>query len=244
MSEKFDKVSLEREIAKEAKKELDKSKTVMIRVLITAAIVLVLVGTYIILTNRDNDVTIGSGDNEINVNTSALLAEISNPYNPAVLLIMEDESQIVIELFPDYAPLTVSNFVQLVEDGFYDNLTFHRIMHNFMMQGGDPVGNGTGGSDQLIVGEFSQNGIDNPLRHTRGAVSMARLGNDFNSASSQFFIVQADSSFLDNAYAVFGFIIYGMEDVDYMINSSNPLDSNGTILHAEQPVIRTAAVIN
>ena len=245
MSEKFDKEKIEREIAAEVKSANAKQKTMMTRIVIVAALEVVLFGTFLVLNNDNDRITIGDGEYETIVETSRLLANISNPNNPAVVLIMDGGEEIVIELFPEHAPITVANFVHLVETEFYDGLTFHRIMHNFMMQGGDPIGNGSGGSDQSIVCEFSQNGIDNPLRHTRGAVSMARLGNDNDSASSQFFIVQNDdSNFLDGMYAVFGFVIYGIDAVDEIINSSNPLDSNGTILFAEQPVIRVAAVIN
>ena len=245
MSENFDKASIEREIAAEVKSANARNKKIMIRLIIIVLMVAVLFGTFLILNNRENQITIGDGNYETTVDGSRLLANISDSNNPAVVLVMDDDSEIVIELFPEHAPLTVANFVRLVEADFYNGLTFHRIIHNFMMQGGDPIGNGSGGSDQTIIGEFSQNGINNPLRHTNGAVSMARLGNDHDSASSQFFIIQGnESSFLDGMYAVFGFVIYGMDTVNTIINNSVPLDSNGTILHAEQPVIRIAAVIN
>ena len=111
----------------------------------------------------------------------------------------------------------MANFVKLAKDGFYDGLTFHRIMDGFMMQGGDPNGNGTGGSDETIPGEFSANGYDNPISHTRGPISMARAS-DPNSASSQFFICQADSTFLDGSYAAFGHVVNGIEVVDEIAN--------------------------
>ena len=156
-------------------------------------------------------------------------------------IVIEDYGTITVELDGAAAPETVENFVKLAEDGFYDGLTFHRIMAGFMMQGGDPNGNGTGGSDQTITGEFSQNGVENPLSHTRGAVSMAR-SNDMNSASSQFFIVHEDSTFLDGAYAVFGYVTEGMDVVDAVCTAAQPTDDNGTIPAEEQPVITSITI--
>lgn len=149
---------------------------------------------------------------------------------------IQDYGTVTVELDPESAPITTENFIQLAEDGFYDGLTFHRIMAGFMMQGGDPNGNGTGGSDQTIEGEFSENGYDNSLSHKRGAVSMAR-SNDYNSASSQFFIVHEDSTFLDGQYAVFGYVTEGMDIVDEICEAAEPVDDNGTILPDAQPVI-------
>ena len=154
---------------------------------------------------------------------------------------IEDYGTIIIQLDQESAPITTENFVNLAESGFYDGLTFHRIMENFMMQGGDPLGNGTGGSDTTIVGEFSANGYDNNLSHTRGAVSMAR-SNKYDSASSQFFIVHEDSTFLDGQYAVFGYVTEGMEIVDAICEAAQPIDGNGTILSADQPVITSIAI--
>lgn len=147
-----------------------------------------------------------------------------------------DYGTIKVALDESAAPETVSNFVSLAESGFYDGLTFHRIMEGFMMQGGDPNGNGTGGSDQTIKGEFSANGVDNPLSHTRGAISMARA-TPFDSASSQFFIVHEDSLFLDGSYAAFGYVTEGMDVVDAICSDARPIDNNGTIPSDEQPVI-------
>ena len=148
-----------------------------------------------------------------------------------------DYGTITFRLEQDDAPITTANFVSLAESGFYDGLTFHRIMEGFMMQGGDPNGNGSGGSGQKIVGEFTENGYDNPLSHTRGAVSMARA-NDPNSASSQFFIVHQDNQrSLDGKYAVFGYVTEGMDVVDLICESAQPTDNNGTIPAAAQPVI-------
>ncbi len=155
---------------------------------------------------------------------------------------VENYGDISIELDHSAAPITVENFINLASDGFYDGLTFHRIMKDFMMQGGDPKGNGTGGSDNTIKGEFSANGVDNKLSHTRGAVSMARA-KDFNSASSQFFIVHEDSLFLDGQYAVFGYVSEGMDVVDAICEDAKPIDGNGKIPAIHQPVITSVEIL-
>ena len=131
-----------------------------------------------------------------------------------VLIRVKDHGSMVVELYPDVAPVTVANFQKLVGEGFYDGLTFHRIIENFMIQGGDPKGDGTGGSDEEIKGEFSANGVENNLSHKRGVISMARNSISMDSASSQFFICHADSDFLDGDYAAFGKVVYGLEIVD------------------------------
>ena len=154
---------------------------------------------------------------------------------------VEDYGTITVALDAEAAPLTVQNFVELARSGFYDGLTFHRIMDGFMMQGGDPTGTGSGGTDYNIPGEFSANGWDNPLSHTRGAISMARA-NDYDSASSQFFIVQSDSTSLDGNYACFGYVTEGMEYVDAICADAEPTDNNGTIKAEEQPVIRSIVI--
>jgi len=126
---------------------------------------------------------------------------------------MENGGKIVVELYPDKAPITVENFLSLVKAGFYNGLIFHRVIENFMIQGGDPLGIGTGGSGKNIKGEFSANGVKNDLSHERGVLSMARAQNP-NSASSQFFICHADAKYLDGQYAAFGKVIEGMDVVD------------------------------
>ena len=155
---------------------------------------------------------------------------------------IENYGSITLALDGKAAPITVKNFVELAESGFYNGLTFHRIMSGFMMQGGDPLGNGTGGSDNKIKGEFKQNGVDNPLSHTRGAISMAR-SNQPDSASSQFFIVHADSTFLDGAYAAFGYVTEGIEVVDKVCEDAKPVDNNGTIPADAQPVIKSITIV-
>ncbi len=154
---------------------------------------------------------------------------------------IQDYGKITVALDQKSAPITVKNFVDLAKSGFYNGLTFHRIMEGFMMQGGDPDGNGLGGSEQTIVGEFSQNGYENPLSHTRGAISMAR-SNDFDSASSQFFIVHEDSTFLDGEYAAFGYVTEGMDVVDAVCEAAEPTDGNGTISPEDQPVITAVTI--
>ena len=149
---------------------------------------------------------------------------------------VEGYGAIKLELDADVAPVTVANFAKLAGEGFYDGLTFHRIIEGFMVQGGDPSGNGTGGSDEKIVGEFSDNGHPNSISHVRGTISMAR-SQAYNSASSQFFIMQADTPSLDGQYAAFGHVTEGMDVVDAMCEAARPTDNNGTIAAADQPRI-------
>lgn len=154
---------------------------------------------------------------------------------------IKDYGVIKLELDADSAPITVTNFVNLVNDKFYDGLTFHRIIDGFMIQGGDPLGNGTGGSDKTIKGEFKNNGVENNISHTRGTISMARSqAND--SASSQFFIVQSDSTFLDGSYAGFGHVTSGMEIVDKICKDTKTEDDNGTVEKENQPVIESIKI--
>jgi peptidyl-prolyl cis-trans isomerase B (cyclophilin B) len=157
---------------------------------------------------------------------------------------VKDYGTISLELDADEAPITVTNFVNLVNDGFYDGLTFHRIINDFMIQGGDPNHNGTGGSDTTIKGEFSENNVENTISHTRGTISMARNSQSYDSASSQFFIVQEDSLFLDGAYAAFGHVTEGMEIVDKICEDANPTDNNGTISYEDQPVINSIKMVD
>ena len=160
-----------------------------------------------------------------------------------VLMEVKDYGNIKLELDADTAPITVTNFVNLIESKFYDGLTFHRIMDGFMIQGGDPDHNGNGGSNKTIKGEFSSNGIKNDISHTRGVISMARA-QDPNSASSQFFIVHQDSTFLDGNYAAFGKVMEGIEVVDKIaLVSKMAIDDNGTIPFENQPVITSIKVI-
>ena len=160
-----------------------------------------------------------------------------------VAIDVKDYGTITVELDGDNAPITVSNFINLVKEGFYDGLTFHRIITGFMIQGGDPEGTGQGGSDRTIKGEFSLNGVENPLSHTRGAISMARSkAND--SASSQFFIVHEDSTFLDGQYAAFGYVTDGMDIVDRICADTPVVDNNGTVEKEHQPVIKSIVIVD
>ena len=156
---------------------------------------------------------------------------------------IRDYGTIELELDGDTAPITVQNFMDLANAGFYDGLTFHRIMDGFMIQGGDPNGNGTGGSDESIKGEFASNGVENNISHKKGVISMARA-QDPDSASSQFFIVVADSEFLDGEYAAFGHVTKGQEVADKIAKDAEPLDDNGTIASEDQPVIESIKVLD
>lgn len=139
----------------------------------------------------------------------------SKETNPVATIEMENGDQIQIELYPEIAPNTVENFISLANSGFYDGVIFHRVMAGFMIQGGDPMGNGAGGPGYAIKGEFAINGFDNPIKHTRGVISMGRRGNPaYDTAGSQFFIVHKDSSHLDGEYAAFGEVVEGIEGVD------------------------------
>jgi peptidyl-prolyl cis-trans isomerase B (cyclophilin B) len=153
-----------------------------------------------------------------------------------VKVTMENGKEFVIELYPKYAPITAENFLSLVKEGFYDGLTFHRVIDGFMAQGGDPDGNGTGGSGKSIKGEFSGNGVNNMLSHTKGVISMARSGNP-NSASSQFFICYGDCSFLDGQYAAFGKVVSGMETVEEFLKAERKMGTDGAPSCPVTPII-------
>lgn len=156
---------------------------------------------------------------------------------------IENYGTLALELDADTAPVSVTNFVNLANDGFYNGLTFHRIISGFMIQGGDPLGNGTGGSDAQIKGEFASNGVENNISHKRGVISMAR-SNEPDSASSQFFIVHEDSTFLDGEYAAFGQVTEGMEIVDQICGDVPVQDDNGTVNPEDQPVIKEVRVVD
>ena len=158
-----------------------------------------------------------------------------------VIMNIRDYGEVKLELDADAAPITVANFVKLAENGFYDGLTFHRIIDGFMIQGGDPLGTGFGGSDEEIKGEFRANGVDNPISHVEGVVSMARSSNP-NSASSQFFITVADATFLDGQYAAFGRVTDGYDAVRLIARQVRPVDGNGTVPAEDQPVIESVRV--
>ena len=141
------------------------------------------------------------------------MSEFLKEDSQKVLMKVKGFGDITIAIFPEVAPITAKNFLKLVNDKFYDGLIFHRVIKGFMIQGGDPTGTGSGGSKQEIKGEFALNGFNNPLKHKRGVISMART-NDPNSASSQFFIMHKDAPHLDGGYAAFGEVVSGIEVVD------------------------------
>ena len=157
------------------------------------------------------------------------------------VITVKDYGDIKLVLDGDTAPITVKNFVELAQSGFYDGLAFHRIIKGFMIQGGDPKGDGTGGSDKTIRGEFSKNGVENNISHKRGVISMAR-SQDNNSASSQFFIMHKDGDYLDGSYAAFGHVTDGMDVVDKIAENTPVTDSNGTVLKENQPIIEKIVI--
>ena len=189
-------------------------------------------------TNKQDDTTQDETNNQQQI--PSFTTEMEADYE--VTMEFENYGTVVLGLDEDKAPKTVQNFVKLVEEGYYDGLTLHRIMEGFMMQGGDPTGTGFGGSDEEIEGEFMANGFfTNNLSHVRGAISMAR-SQDPNSASSQFFIVHENSEFLDGNYAAFGYVTSGIEVVDAICSEAEPTDNNGSIDAEDQPVISKVEV--
>ena len=230
---------------KQKKAQMDPKKKTAILVAVVAAVFLLCVGIIIAVTRSEGST--GSDNTDQTANDESTADKKDTAENVTVDasyyadIDVKDYGTITVALDAEHAPKTVENFVSLAKSGFYDGLTFHRIISGFMIQGGDPNGDGTGGSDQTITGEFSGNGFDNPLSHTRGAISMAR-SSEYDSASSQFFIVHEDSTFLDGEYAVFGYVTEGMDIVDAICNDADPTDSNGTIPAADQPVITSITI--
>lgn len=159
------------------------------------------------------------------------------------VITVENYGEIHLELDGDTAPITVKNFVELAKDGFYDGLTFHRIISGFMIQGGDPKADGTGGSENEIIGEFESNGYENNIKHESGVISMARA-EDPDSASSQFFIMHRTATHLDGDYAAFGKVTEGMTVVDKIASEAVVIDSNGTVPKENQPVIKSITIID
>lgn len=170
-------------------------------------------------------------------------ANVLNYVTDTVVIDVQNYGIITVVLDGKTAPKTVDNFLSLVKSGFYDGLTFHRIMEGFMIQGGDPKGDGTGGSGKTVKGEFSANGFSNSIKHVRGVISMAR-STPYNSASSQFFIMQETKTHLDGNYAAFGFVTDGMDVVDKICADAKPVNSNGKIIKSEQPVINSIKIVN
>lgn len=173
--------------------------------------------------NVDNDVTDGQNNSETS--------------HTQVRFTMQNGGSFIVELYPEYAPKTVENFIELVSDGFYDGLTFHRVVEDFMAQGGCPEGTGMGGSNMKIKGEFAINGFEqNVLSHTRGVISMAR-SSSYNSASSQFFICYSDATFLDGQYAAFGMVTQGMEVVDSFLEVERTMGNDGALSKPIEPIV-------
>ena len=169
-----------------------------------------------------------STDTEVTPKVAApsTTATTKNTVKPIVTIEMEDGAKIKIELYPDLAPNTVNNFISLVQKNFYNGLIFHRVIPGFMIQGGDPQGTGIGGPGYSIKGEFTENGVKNTLKHTRGIISMAR-GQESDSAGSQFFIMVKDSDFLDGKYAAFGKVLEGMDEVDKIVATESDNTEQG-----------------
>ena len=178
--------------------------------------------------------------------TYAVIEVDLSPIAAALPSDLDPVGQIVVELDASIAPKTVANFIELSESGFYDGLTFHRVVYDFMIQGGDPKGDGTGGSDKAIEGEFYENGFPNPLSHVRGVISMARRGNDNNSATSQFFIMHTstNASALNGKYAAFGWVVDGMDYVDAIAAFTYTSDPNGTVPAEYQTKINKITIHN
>lgn len=208
------------------------TKKSVLKMFCAVALVLICASAFVSCTPKTNE----NGESEP--------AGISG--TPRVAVTMENGGSFVIELYPEFAPKTVENFMKLVKEGFYDGLTFHRVIDGFMAQGGDPNGNGSGGSDEKIFGEFSRNGfVQNTLSHTRGVVSMARSPESFDSASSQFFICYTDEcSSLDGQYAAFGKVVEGMDTVDAFLNYERAIGMDGNMSSPVEPiVIKDAKVV-
>lgn len=172
---------------------------------------------------------------EADNNSAEAVSQEDNNNSVSADASVSDDNIIVITLYPDIAPITCENFENLVSEGFYNGLTFHRVVDDFMAQGGDPDGTGMGGSENKIKGEFASNGVENTLSHKRGVVSMAR-SSDPDSASSQFFICYTDCSFLDGNYAAFGEVTQGMEVVDNFLNVTRSLGSDGAVSAPNTPI--------
>ncbi len=195
--------------------------------------------TALFACNASDEQSGGAGANKEDISIQEVSIDSEKTYYADIVI--KEYGTITVKLDASAAPITVENFVSLAKSGFYDGLTFHRIIRGYMMQGGDPKGNGTGGSGNPIEGEFSANGHDNPISHKRGVISMAR-SQKFDSASSQFFIMHQDNTGLDGQYAAFGYVTSGMDIVDAVCTDAKPIDGNGTIMRDDQPVIEKITI--
>ena len=226
---------------------------------VVIAIMIIAMGIYAVVNNNKKDEEKRKNTNEESNSISGNIeknqventqtnneSEENNMYSTGkhhAKIVVKNYGTIALELDADVAPITVENFANLVNEGFYNGLTFHRIISGFMIQGGDPLGNGTGGSSKTIKGEFASNGVKNSISHVRGTISMARSSMP-NSASSQFFIVHKDSTFLDGQYAAFGTVTSGMDVVDKICADTAVEDDNGTVEKNNQPVIEKITMID
>lgn len=224
-----------------AKPQKSDKKKAWIVISAVAVFLVAVIVVFVITSNKSNGSAGATNDSASASNVSATIGESQAKGTHHAEINIKDYGVIKVELNGDVAPITVANFINLANSHFYDGLTFHRIIDGFMMQGGDPLGNGTGGSENTIKGEFSQNGVENNLSHTRGAISMAR-SSDMDSASSQFFIVQSDSTYLDGQYACFGYVTDGMDIVDEICKNAVTTDSNGSVSAENQPVINSITI--
>lgn len=224
-----------------AKPQKSDKKKAWIVISAVALFLVAVIVVFVITSNKSNGSASATNDSASASNVSATIGESQAKGTHHAEINIKDYGVIKVELNGDVAPITVANFINLANSHFYDGLTFHRIIDGFMMQGGDPLGNGTGGSENTIKGEFSQNGVENNLSHTRGAISMAR-STDMDSASSQFFIVQSDSTYLDGQYACFGYVTDGMDIVDEICKNAVTTDSNGSVSAENQPVINSITI--
>lgn len=224
-----------------AKPQKSDKKKAWIVISAVAVFLVAVIVVFVITSNKSNGSAGATNDSASASNVSATIGESQAKGTHHAEINIKDYGVIKVELNGDVAPITVANFINLANSHFYDGLTFHRIIDGFMMQGGDPLGNGTGGSENTIKGEFSQNGVENNLSHTRGAISMAR-STDMDSASSQFFIVQLDSTYLDGQYACFGYVTDGMDIVDKICKNAVTTDSNGSVSAENQPVINSITI--
>ena len=199
--------------AQQKKLQQERRQTIILTT-VTLALIAVIVSVIVIATVNANRPIYDLADKN-----TYTVSKTATTYVKLNVSYTDDEGEkhngdIIVKLDPTSAPITVANFQKLVGEGFYDGLTFHRVIENFMIQGGDPKGDGTGGSSQQITGEFSENGIENPIKHERGVISMARGSYSMDSASSQFFIVHKTYPSLDGKYAAFGHVVFGMTTVD------------------------------
>ena len=222
------------------KKLQQEKKQTLILAIVTLALVAAIVGAIVLTTVLSNRPIYDLADKK-----SYTVSETATNYVKLNVSYTDDEGKkhngdIIVKLDPECAPITVANFQKLVGEGFYNGLIFHRVIENFMIQGGDPKGDGTGGSSQQIIGEFSENGIDNPIKHERGVISMARGSYSMDSASSQFFIVHKTYPSLDGKYAAFGHVVFGMTSVDGIAT----IATNSSDKPLNNAVIESAVFVN